>query len=87
MEISEIKAQLKLIAPILDQVTDPGIRAAINILLNIIEILIDKNTQQAETIQQLKDEINRLKGEHPRPKPRPDNKGKDHSSEKERTNQ
>ena len=84
MEISEIKAQLKLIAPILDQVTDPGVRAAINILLNIVEVLMDKCTQQAETIQQLKDEINRLKGEHPRPKPRPDNKGKDHSSEKER---
>ena len=84
MEISEIKVQLKLIAPILDQVTDPGVRAAINILLNIVEVLMDKCTQQAETIQQLKDEINRLKGEQPRPKPRPDNKGKDHSSEKER---
>ena len=84
MEISEIKAQLKLIAPILDQVTDPGVRAAINILLNIVEVLMDKCTQQAETIQQLKDEINRLKGEHPRPKPKPDNKDKDHSSEKER---
>ena len=84
MEISEIKVQLKLIAPILDQVTDPGVRAAINILLNIVEVLIDKNTQQAETIQQLKDEINLLKGEQSRPKPRPDNKGKDHSSEKER---
>ena len=86
VEISEIKTQLKLIAPILDQVTDPGVRAAINILLNIIEVLINKNTQQAETIQQLKDEINRLKGEQPRPKPRPNSKGngKDHSSEKER---
>ena len=84
MEISEIKTQLKLIAPTLDQVKDPGVRAAINILLNIVEVLIDKNTQQAETIQQLKDEVNRLKGEQARPKPRPDNKGKDHSSEKER---
>lgn len=84
MEISEIKVQLKLIAPILDQVTDPGVSAAINMLLNIVEVLMDKCTQQAETIQQLKDEINRLKGEQTRPKPRPDNKGKDHSSEKER---
>lgn len=75
MEISEIKTQLKLIAPILDQVTDPAVRAAINILLNIVEVLMDKCTQ---------DEINRLKGEQSRPKPRPDNKGKDHSSEKER---
>ncbi len=84
MEISEIKTQLKLIAPIFEEVTDPKLSAAINILLNIVEVLIDKNTQQAETIQQLKDEINRLKGEQPRPKPRPDKKGKDHSSEKER---
>ena len=58
MDISEIKVQLKLIAPILDQVTDPGVRAAINILLNIVEVLMDKCTQQAEIIQQLKDEIN-----------------------------
>ena len=84
MKISEIKVQLKFIAPILDQFTDPEVRAAMNILLNIVEVLIDKNTQKVETIQQLKDEINRLKGEHPRPKPRTDNKGKDHSSEKER---
>ena len=67
MEISEIKVQLKLIAPILDQVTDPGVRAAINILLNIVEVLMEKYTQQAETIQQLKDEINRLKGGIPDP--------------------
>ena len=84
MEISEIKAQLKLITPIFAEVTDPNLRAAINILLNLFEILIDKCTQQAETIQKLKDEINRLKGEQPRPKPRPDSKGKDHSSEKDR---
>ena len=73
-----------LIAPFFEEVADPKLRAAINILLNIIEVLMDKCTQQAETIQQLKDEINRLKGEQPRPKPRPDSKGKDHSSEKER---
>ena len=84
MEINEIKTQLKLIAPILDQFTDPGVRSAINILLNIVEVLRDKNTQQAETIQQLKNEINRLKGEQPKPKPRHDNKGKEQSSEKER---
>jgi len=84
VEISEIKAQLKLITPIFAEVTDPNLRAAINILLNLFEILIDKCTQQAETIQKLKDEINRLKGEQPKPKPRPDSKGKDHSSEKDR---
>ena len=71
MEISEIKVQLKLITPILDKITDPEVRAAIHILLNIVEILMDKCAEQAETIQQLKDEINRLKGEEPKPKPRP----------------
>lgn len=84
MEISEIKAQLKLISPIFEEVADPNLRAAINILQNIIEVLIDDRAQQAKTIQKLQDEINRLKGEQPRPKPRPDSKGKDHSSEKDR---
>lgn len=84
MEISEIKAQLKLITPIFEEVADPKLSAAIKILLNLFEILLDKYDQQVEINQQLKDEINRLKGEHPRPKPKPDNKGKDHSSEKER---
>ena len=84
MEISEIKAQLKLITPIFEEVADPKLSAAIKILLNLFEIIMDKYDQQVEINQQLKDEINRLKGEHPRPKPKPDNKGKDHSSEKER---
>ena len=84
MEISEIKTQLKLITPILDKVTDPEVRAAINILLNIVEILMDKCAQQAEIIQQLKDEINRLKGEQPKPTIRPNSKTNDHSSEKDR---
>ena len=84
MEISEIKAQLKLITPIFEKVADPKLSAAIKILLNLFEILMDKYDQQVDINQQLKDEINRLKGEHPRPKPKPDNKGKDHSSEKER---
>jgi len=84
VEISEIKAQLKLITPIFEEVADPKLSAAIKIFLNLFEILMDKYDQQVEINQKLKDEINRLKGEHPRPKPRPDNKGKDHSSEKER---
>ena len=45
--------------------TDPEVRAAIHILLNIVEILMDKCAQQAETIQQLKDEINRLRESNP----------------------
>jgi hypothetical protein len=84
VEISEIKAQLKLVAPIFEEVADPKLRAAIKILLNLFEILMDKYDQQVEVNRQLKDEINRLKGEQPRPKPRPDRKDKDHSSEKER---
>jgi len=84
VEISEIKAQLKLITPIFEEVADPKLSAAIKIFLNLFEILMDKYDQQVEINQKLKDEINRLKGEHPRPEPRPDNKGKDHSSEKER---
>ena len=45
MEISEIKAQLKLITPIFDKENDPEVRAAIHILLNIVEILMDKCAQ------------------------------------------
>ena len=71
MEISEIKAQLKLITPIFEEVANPKLSAAIKILLNLFEILMDKYDQQLEINQQLKDEINRLKGEHPRPKPKP----------------
>jgi hypothetical protein len=62
-------------------------RKVIVLLLNLVEEVKQENDQLRETIQQLRDEINRLKGEQGKPDIKPDKKKEeqnDHSSEKER---
>lgn len=61
-------------------------RDAIGMLLNLVEELKRENDALREDVQQLRDEVNRLKGEQGKPKIKPDKKagGSDHSSEKER---
>jgi hypothetical protein len=61
-------------------------RAAIGILLNLVEELKQENIMLRAEVQELRDEINRLKGEQGKPpiKPGKPGGGSDHSSEQER---
>ena len=68
----------------LDSITDPGTRASVILLLNIVEQFAQENQQLKEGVSSLKDEVNRLKGEQGRPNIRPQKKAGDISSEKER---
>jgi len=64
-----------------------GARQAIVLVLNLVEGVKQENDQLRETVQQLRDEISRLKGEQGKPDIKPDKKKgerNDHSSEKER---
>ena len=51
-----------------------GARQAILRLLNLVEELAAENRQRREEVQQLRDEINRLKGEQGQPKIKPNQK-------------
>ncbi len=63
-----------------------GARQAITILLNLVEELKQENETLRIQVQQLRDEVNRLKGEQGKPdiKAGKKKKGGDHSSERER---
>lgn len=61
-----------------------GARQAIGALLNLVEELKQENERMRATIQQQRDEINRLKGEQGRPAIKGKKAGPNHSSEKER---
>lgn len=62
-------------------------REAIGMLLNLVEELKQENINLREQVQELRDEVNRLKGEQGKPpiKPGKQGGGSDHSSEKERS--
>jgi hypothetical protein len=62
-----------------------GARQAIVLLLNLVEEVKQENDRFRVTIQQLRDEISRLKGEQGKPDVKPNKKERSqHSSEKER---
>ena len=61
-----------------------GARQAIGALLNLVEELKQENERMRETLQQQRDEINRLKGEQGRPEIKGKKVETQHSSEKER---
>ncbi len=64
-----------------------GAQEAIVLMLNLVEEVKQENDQLRETIQRLRDEINRLKGEQGKPDIKSNKKkgkGEDYSSEKER---
>ena len=69
-------------------ISNPDISKVVNGLLNIIESLYAENGALKKQNQQLKDEINQLKGEQGKPDIKGDtrNKDNDHSSEDERKN-
>lgn len=79
---------LSLLASIeLDTLSDPGARAAIRGLLNLVEQLVAENQALRAQNQRLRDELNRLQGEQGKPtfKPKgPPSGGTDYSSERER---
>jgi hypothetical protein len=64
-----------------DSFQDESIKSTLRILLNLIESQQKKILEQSETIQQLKDEINILKGEQGKPTFNPKNPSKNISSE------
>lgn len=64
--------------------TVEGAREAIVHLLNLVEEMKQENLKLRETIQNLRDENNRLKGEQGKPEIKASKKAGDHSSEKER---
>ncbi len=85
MSPTEIKAALNGIDIRVDQIEDADTRAAVLLLLDLVERLASGHAELKEENQRLKDEINRLKGEQGKPEV---NAGKpqsgDISSEEER---
>ena len=65
-------------------IEDEGLRQIVMYLMNMVENLSAKVAEQAEEIQRLRDENNRLKGEQGKPNIRPNKPKTDLSSEKER---
>ena|SRR5437899_12094736 len=65
-------------------IEDEGLRQAVLHLMNLVENLHAKVQEQAEEIQRLRDENNRLKGEQGKPKMKANKAAPHLSSEKER---
>ena len=63
-------------------IQDKRIKSTLTLLLNIVEELQEENKDQKEVIQELRDEINRLKGEQGKPTFKHKTTSKDISSEK-----
>jgi hypothetical protein len=88
MNRTEIKTILDKLTVDIDAIADPHVAAIQRTLFNLIEILVSENEMLRETIQKLKDEISRLKGEQGKPDVRKQTKGgnNNHSSESYRKN-
>jgi hypothetical protein len=91
MNHQDIKKTLDKIIGDTDIIVDRKTMTIINSLVNLIETLAEENLDFRSTIQQLKDQINILKGEQPKPNIRKqkkdgdeDQENSDHSSEKDR---
>ena len=89
MDWVEIRKTLDKLSVDIDAIEDKSIRDNQRILLNLVETLVEMNVRLTKTNQELKDEINRLKGEQGKPDIRANKKDKgtdnaNHSSEKDR---
>jgi hypothetical protein len=89
MSLTDIKKTLEKLTVDIDAIADPHVAAVQRTLFGLVEALVEINAMQAKTIQQLKDEINRLKGEQGKPDIRKQTTGTDavdpnHSSEADR---
>ncbi len=85
MNLTEIGVILKDLHLDTEHIEDAKVKASVVVLLNLVETLASENEKLREAQQELKDEINRLKGEQGKPEV----KGKKHkpidiSSEQER---
>lgn len=68
----------------LSHISDPAARHIVDILMQIIEAQAAAIAELHETVQQLRDEVARLKGEQGKPTIRPQPAARDHSSTQER---
>jgi len=85
MDIDEIHKIFETLAPISDKVANEPLSQALSLLFQRLEQLEDENARLKVENQQLRDEINRLKGEQGKPNIRGNTrKSRDISSEKER---
>jgi hypothetical protein len=89
MSLADIKKTLEKLTVDIDVIADPHVAAIQRTLFGLVEVLVEANAAQAKTIQQLKDEVNRLKGEQGKPNIRKQKTGADevdpkHSSEADR---
>ncbi len=89
MSLADIKKTLEKLTVDIDAIADPHVAAVQRTLFGLVEVLVEANAAQAKTIQQLKDEVNRLKGEQGKPNIRKQKTGADavdpkHSSEADR---
>jgi Transposase IS66 family len=88
MNQQEIKKVLNELTAELDTIADQKAVTIIKVLVNLVEMLVEENIRLKETVQQLKDEINRLKGEQGKPNIPGQSKGgagnSNHSSEEDR---
>ena len=67
MSNAEIKLTLKKLTAEIDAIADTRVADIQRTLLNLVEVLLAENESLKEIIQQLKDEVNRLKGEQGKP--------------------
>lgn len=63
MSLTDIKKALDKLTVDIDAIADPHVAAGQRTLFGLVEVLVEANAAQGKTIQQLKDEVNRLKGE------------------------
>jgi hypothetical protein len=85
MTRTEISKVLESLQNEMAAIADPGAKRIIAVLLNLVEALASENARLRQENQELKDEINRLKGEQGKPEIKPNrNKTGDISWEQER---
>lgn len=63
----ELEKDLSCLFELTATIQDPQIKSAFTLLFNVIEELNSKNKTLIEENQRLRDEVNRLKGEHGKP--------------------
>jgi regulator of replication initiation timing len=80
----EVKTMLQGISQEVESIEDKKTVSILNTLINLVEMLVEENAQLKKENQDLKDKVNRLKGEQGKPDIKGKNQSSDHSSEKER---
>jgi hypothetical protein len=86
MTSEEITELLDVMRPQISNISDSSLHVTVTALFNLVEFMFRENKKYKDEIQNLKNEINRLKGEQGKPDIKSNNKekGKNISSEQER---